>query len=131
MTFDYKIGPTQLKMRPLLDWGIPYPTTPPHVEYPVRTTGGDGMVRGDGWPRTTWEWSTLSQPQLNRLRGFVTSGYLSATVYIRTRLNDGTFASFSAVLTLPDLTGTDGTPVAQDVGAYENVAMHFSRMVAV
>lgn len=87
----------------------------------------DGQRRGQGFPTATWEFDTLTQDMIDHLRTFCTGQ--SASVYIKTRKLDGTFAIFSAVMLWPSeqlrqrLGGRDGI--------YQNIVFQFRRLQAV
>lgn len=130
-TCDYKIGATQGGMVRLPLLGVPDPWTPPFNEFALRSTNGDGIIRGDGYPNFVWAWPVLSQSQIQVLRAFVAANTASVKLYVRTRINDGTFADFYAVMALPVLSGEDGTPAPLDIPLYESATIHFSHAVAV
>ena len=106
-------------------------TRPPHsifTLYPVEYTGGDGRTVGDGQPTCTWTFDSLSQAQVNALRAFVLSGatYLqSASVYITTRKDDGTYSNFLAWLHWP----RDFHTKRVLGGYYEGIEITFTNLV--
>lgn len=73
--------------------------------YPVVYVGGDGRTVGDGRPIVVWHFDILTQTQLNSLRAYVADNgtyLMSKEVYIKTRLDDGTFAIFRAIMHWPE-----------------------------
>lgn len=69
--------------------------------YSVMLPLGDGTVRGAGWPTAEWRWGFLSQAQRDALRAFCSGA--SASVYIRTRINDTSdaYKYFTATIIWP------------------------------
>lgn len=71
------------------------------TRHPVLYQAIDGSTVGDGLPIARWTFKFLSQTEVNALRSYVHDGstYLtSKAVYITTRLDDGSYATFSAVM---------------------------------
>jgi len=60
----------------------------------------DGLVNADGFPVATWKFDVLTQAMVNQLRTFCTGK--SSEVCINTRLPDGTFDTYTAVMIWPD-----------------------------
>lgn len=77
-------------------------TTPlelPRSEYfpYARTVNlGNGGKRGVGFPMATWTFALLTVAQRDQLKEFCPNA--SGEVYIRTKLNDDTYANFSATM---------------------------------
>lgn len=98
--------------------------------YPVTYTGGDSRTVGDGQPTATWHFDTLTQAELNALRQFLLSGstyLLSAPVYITTRMDDGTFATFSAIMHWPE--DVDAKRLSASAGGvYKDVEITFTAL---
>jgi hypothetical protein len=97
--------------------------------YPVKYVGGSSQDVGDGLPTCKWVFRSLSQAQVNALRAYVSSGstyLLSAPVYITTRLDDGSFATFSAFMNWPQDMESKRTEAS---GLYENLEIIFTAMV--
>jgi hypothetical protein len=61
---------------------------------------GSGGKRGVGSPMATWIFPLMTVEQRDQLKSFCTGA--SAAVYIRTKLNDDTYADFSATMIWPD-----------------------------
>lgn len=98
--------------------------------YPVTYTGGDSRTVGDGQPVATWHFDVLTQAELNALRVFLLSGstyLMSAPVYITTRMDDGTFATFSAILHWPDDIDAKRLPASAG-GVYEGIEITFTAL---
>lgn len=126
---DYAIGTGLPPVRlPLLN--VPDPWTPPFNEFSLRSVNGDGIIRGDGFPNFVWTWPVLSQSQYNIFEAAIPATDASVKLYVRTRINDGTFKTFYAVMARPVFSGDDGTPSELDVPTYNNVTLHFSHAVA-
>lgn len=70
------------------------------VDYSQPTRLGDGSLKGNGWLQTTWHFDYLSLANYNVLKGYCSG--LSSQVYIRTRSNDGTFATYTATMLWPE-----------------------------
>jgi len=98
--------------------------------YPVTYTGGDSRTVGDGQPIATWHFDVLTQTELNALRAFLLSGstyLLSAPVYITTRMDDGMFATFSAIMHWPD--DIDAKRLSASAGGvYQDVEITFTAL---
>ena len=62
----------------------------------------DAHVSGQGNIQAEWTFDLLTQSMVNTLRT-ICSGQ-SAAVYLTTRKNDGTFATYSAIMIWPSLT---------------------------
>lgn len=107
-TWDYQIGinssGSMVKLESLTLSGSASP-----VSYPKSTMKpyGDvmnlvsGLVRGLGYPTTTWIWSVIPRKERDTLRQFCTGQ--SANVFIRTKTMDNTdaYANYSAVMVWP------------------------------
>lgn len=59
----------------------------------------DGQVAGQGYAAAVWRFDVLTQAMIDQLRTICT-GY-SASVYIKTRKLDGTFAYYTAIMVWP------------------------------
>lgn len=68
--------------------------------FSVYHTAADGMVYGDGYPRTEWVFDVIVQAQLDKLLEYLSTSQ-SARVLIRTRDDDGTYAPYEAVMHRP------------------------------
>jgi len=96
--YSYEIGATSGGMTNLESLaGLKRAPRSVFTLFPTEYVGGDGRTVGDGLPACKWIFDSLSQAQLNVLRNYVASGLTyvqSAQVYIKTRLDDGTYATF-------------------------------------
>ena len=79
----------------------------------VYRTAISGLVYGDGFPRTAWEFDVIHQDQLDDLLAFIGAGNKSASVLIRTRLEDRTYANYECIMHRP-IPGEDMTPGFSD-----------------
>lgn len=61
---------------------------------------GDGGKRGVGFPMASWTFPLLTVEQRDQLKSFCTDA--SNEVYIRTKLNDDTYAAFTATMIWPE-----------------------------
>lgn len=88
---EYAIGDTLANLRDVTWYGIPYPVTGPFVPYAVVRKCGNMREKGFGFPTVTWEFSSLSQPQLDSIFSFFAYPTdASVEVYIRTYKDVGT-----------------------------------------
>jgi len=98
---EFEIGATLEDLTNLSDLETP-------VEHPkssflpyARTVNkGNGGKRGIGSPVAQWDFPLLSLEERNQLKEFCEGA--SADVYIRTKLNDDSYADFSAKMIWPD-----------------------------
>ncbi len=99
---EFEIGTTLEELTNLSEL-----TTP--VEHPkseflpyARTVNkGNGGKRGTGSPVAVWNFPLLSLEERNQLKEFCPGA--SADVYIHTKLNDDSYADFSAKMIWPDI----------------------------
>ena len=128
--YEYAIGtsnpPTNLE-------SLTVPVNPPRgrfFEAGVWLDKADGNQRGQGFPTARWEFDELSQAMVTQLRSFC-SGQ-SASVYIKTRKNDGTFAIYSAIMLWPsDQMDHRAGANANATGLYTDLVFNFRRLQAV
>ena len=102
--YEYKIGATAGTMLYVENILSVVPVGE-FVRWPVAYVRGDGRTEGDGLAKAVWHFDIISQSDLNTLRAYVTSGatYLkSDTVFIKTRLDDGTFLTLTGVMHWPE-----------------------------
>ncbi len=98
---EFKIGTTLGGMTALESLATPVPL-PQHDYLPFARVHnkGNGGTRGVGSPVTTWTFQILSLAEYNQLRTFCTGA--SALVYIRTKVDDDTYANFQANMIWPN-----------------------------
>jgi len=98
--------------------------------YPMVYVGADGRTVGDGRPTASWRFDVLTQSELNALRAYLASGstyLMSAPVYIKTRLDDGTFSTFSAIMHWPEDVESKRIPASAG-GVYQDVEIVFTAL---
>ena len=105
--YDYQIGLTSGSMVKLESITVSGSSVP--VDYPKSTympyadslTLVSGLVRGMGYPTTTWSWSVITRVQRDALRQYCPGQ--SANVFIKTKTMDtaDTYAVYSAVMVWP------------------------------
>lgn len=98
--------------------------------FPVTYTGFDGRTVGDGRPVVTWRFDVLTQSELNALRAYLISGstyLISAPVYIKTRMDNGSFATFAALMHWPDDIDSKRIPASAS-GVYQDVEIVFTAL---
>lgn len=71
-----------------------------YLPYARTVNKGNGGRRGVGSPVAVWNFPLLSLEERNQLKEFCPGA--SAVVYIRTKLNDDSYADFSANMIWPD-----------------------------
>jgi hypothetical protein len=99
--YSYQIGTTYGGLTNVESLSTPVQpprSTPPDYSQPIPLASGG--VRGAGWLRCTWSWDILSQAEYNKLRTFCTGK--SASVYINTRKDAGTYQVYTATLVWPE-----------------------------
>jgi hypothetical protein len=98
--YQYKLGTAYGNMVNLESMSPPVPA-PKHslIIYSKPTNLGDATVKGLGWRTTTWHWDFLTQAQYTQLRTYCSG--LSANVYVNTKVNAGTYQTYTAVMVWP------------------------------
>lgn len=86
MAYDYKIGTTVEELTLLSDLGITANPRPTYQPFSTFVKLADGTLQGYGFPIATWHWDVMKPGWSDILAAYL-GGNLSATVYIRTRLN--------------------------------------------
>lgn len=127
---DYKLGTTLIGLTRLPALGIPDPWNAPYNPFSVRNQSGDGLIQGQGFPFTTWQWPSLSYAQAANLMRFISTDMASVKLYLRTRLPSGVFANFYGVLVRPVLDGTDGAPSDQQQDVFTEFSARWIHLVA-
>ena len=101
MTHEFEIGTTSETMTNL--GNLTTPVTAPrsaYLPYSKIVRLADGSARGLGFPQAQWTFPLITLEERDQLKTFCTGA--SAAVYIRTKLNDDTYADFSAVMHWPE-----------------------------
>ncbi len=106
MSYEYKLGSTEMDMTLLTAQGIAANPDPSYRPFSVAVKLGDGTTQGEGFPVITWHWSVMKKGEADILYDFLNSN-ISAPVFVRTRLNrlatgDYTWATFSAIMHWPE-----------------------------
>ncbi len=98
---EFKIGTSEGGMTALDSLTTPVPW-PQHDFMPFarNVNLGTGGTRGLGSPVATWKFNILSLAEYNQLRSFCSG--TSVTIYIRTKVDDDTYANFQAKLIWPN-----------------------------
>jgi hypothetical protein len=97
---DFEIGATSSTTNiESLTTPLPEPKSS-YLPYARTNNKGNGGVRGVGSPVAQWSFAVLSIEQYNQLKTFCTGA--SADVYIRTKLDDDTYADFQAIMIWPN-----------------------------
>ena len=125
MAIEYGLSTSANEMTFLerMNPSVPCPTSAIE-EWSTIYVNSEGTFVGDGFPSETWTWDILTQEQVNKLKSFIGSafGAASASIYLRTKLPDGTFATFTAIMQWP----RDINTRRDMLGRYRNVSIAFS-----
>lgn len=98
---DFEIGTTLIGMTNIED--LTTPLELPKSEYfpYARTVNkGNGGKRGVGFPMASWTFAIMTLEQRDQLKTFCTDA--SGVVFIKTKLNDDSYAVFEAVMIWPE-----------------------------
>jgi len=126
--YEYEIGSTSLNRVNVKtlgsatlthEWQRVEPFGMTYSPYSMYRVSASGMEYGDGFPLLVWEFDTMHPDQLDALLAYIPDGSQSAEVHIKTRLTDGTYDTFSAVMHRPKV---------PDEGAYVNNRWHDVRI---
>ena len=101
MADDFGIGVSEGGITLLSD--LATPVSNPHSDYfpySGQDELQDGTVRGKGWPLAVWDHGIAPLEEREMLKTFCPGK--SAEVYISTKMPDGTFGEFAAVMIWPD-----------------------------
>lgn len=121
---EFEIGSTLMGMTNLESLSTPVPLPQfDYVPFARVVNKGNGGTRGIGFPVATWIFGILSIDEYNQLRTFCPGA--SAEVYIRTRVDDDSYADFQAKLVWPN----DGQ--GRWFGNRKNFILTFRNLVAV
>src|SRR5215207_5905516 len=101
MSYEYKIGATEMDMDLLPDRGIRAAPQSGYRPYADAVSLGDATLRGQGYPVVTWHWAFVTVAERDIFLDFLDAGALSGECFIRTRLPDNTFSTFQCVMNLP------------------------------
>lgn len=67
------------------------------IDFAQKVNVGNGTRLGLGWQVQTWRWSVLSEDMWTNLRA-----YANTLVYVTTRNNAGTFATYTCLFIFPE-----------------------------
>lgn len=98
---DFEIGLTEIGMTNIE--ALAEPLDPPKSEYLpyARTVNlGDGRKRGIGSPVAIWNFPLLTVEQRDQLKTFCPNA--AGVVFIRTKLNDDTYADYQGTMIWPE-----------------------------
>lgn len=104
--------------------GIPNPFPAPWAPYTeVAGMTGDGKPVTTGFPTLTWHWDWMLYAWVTYFLTTVMAGAYSASVYVQTRTDDGTFKLYTATMWRPTSEHGQG-------GRRMNVDIRFTHLVA-
>jgi hypothetical protein len=121
---EFEIGTTEGGMTDveLLTTPVPAPKSSYQPYARVYNTGNGG-TRGVGSPIATWTFPLLSVDQYNQLKSFCPGS--SANVYIRTKLDDDSYADFQAKMIWPN------DPLDRWYGERRNLTILFRHLILI
>ena len=94
---EFEIGTTEGGMTNIQSLTVPLELPKSeYLPYARTVNKGNGGKRGVGSPIATWNFALLTLEQRDQLKTFCPDA--SATVYIKTKLNDDTYAVFQATM---------------------------------
>lgn len=124
--YSYAIGasnpPTNLE-------SLTVPVNPPNGRYFEAgqfLEVADGGMRAQGFPWTRWDFDNLSQAMIDQLRTFCPDQ--SADVYITTKMLDGTYETFSAVMWWPNQQSEKRAKAAGEKQFHQELQITFRRL---
>lgn len=95
-------------------------------EFTVYRQSASGKEYGDGFPAVEWSFETMRPAQLDAILDYIGDGNQSATVHIKTRLVDGTYDTFEAVMHRPK----NGDEMSYVNGRWHDITLRFTCLVA-
>jgi hypothetical protein len=129
-THEYMLGTTKENMvyvEELVEGAV---TPPPggSVLHPCARylTSVSGHEYPDGYPWCAWEFPDLRPASYEALMSFL-SGAHSARVYLKTRLADGTYATYTGIMHRPKT----GEEASWNLGFWADVTIRFTMLEAV
>ena len=98
---EFEIGTTEGGMTNIQSLTVPLELPKSeYMPYARVVNLGSGGKRGVGSPMATWNFPLLTVEQRDQLKSFCAGA--SGPVFIRTKLNDDTYADFSATMIWPE-----------------------------
>jgi len=129
---EFKIGNIVATLKHVSWYGIPVPSLSPYVPYAVVRKCGNSDEKGYGYPKISWHWDSLSQPQLYNLLGFFENDTdATVDIYIRTYKdveNVREAATFLVKMYRP-VDGDGKTPVPRSRFWYSNIVVNFGHCI--
>ncbi len=122
-------GVAGLKTIDLVGTSVKTPVEPMGLNFEyfsVYRTSASGVEYGDGYPTTSWVFSAIEQAQLTGLLEYL-GGAQSASVYIRTRRPDRTYADYKAVMHRPKADEMTAGYLGRD-RMWHNVTIRFTML---
>ena len=134
MSYDYKIGSSVAALVNVKEIGVtdlprawdrvePYGMT--FQEFTVYRQAASGREYGDGFPACEWSFATMHPDQMDALLDYIGDGHQSKTVYIQTRLRDGTYAIYEAIMHRPRV----GEDMQYVNGRWHDITLRFTCLV--
>ncbi len=126
--YSYQIGATvggKVNVESL-ETDFPPPTGSAVKPFSVFRTTVGGLEYGDGFPETTWHFDFLTRTMLDTLLGYLSAAAQSGTVYINTRLQDGSYVAYSAIMHRPK----QGNEMNWEIGGWREVTVRFTWLEA-
>ena len=120
----FEIGTTLMDLTPIDELTTPLPDMKSaYLPYSRTVPLGSGGTRGLGAPIASWTFPILEIDQYNQLRTFCPSS--STDVYLVTKLDDDTFATFTAKMIVPN------EPQDRFYGQRKNYTVQFRNLVLI
>ncbi len=107
------------------DWDRVEPYGMTFQEFTVYRQSASGKEFGDGFPACEWTFDTMHPSQMSALLNYIGTGKQSNTVYIRTRLRDGTYKPYEAIMHRPRV----GEDMEYVNNRWHNITVRFTCLV--
>lgn len=111
MAYEYKIASTLGGLALLTSLGIRAAPQSGYRQYSTILKLGDNTQKGQGFPIITWHWTFVTLAERAVFMAFLSAGALSASVFIRSRLPNNTYANYQCKMQAP--TGEENLSVAK------------------
>ena len=124
--YNYQLGTTEANMVNIETLVSAVPSGVIFTYYPVSNVGGTGIAEGEGYPSCIWIFDYLSWTDyVTMLNYFGTAE--SVSVYINTRRQDNTYATYTAVMHRPRMP----QDARQGIGGWTNIIFRFTHLVTI